>query len=158
MGWVYLVPSLRRQRRKYCFNHSSFIFMYKATNYFSQSLPTISFQRFHSLVFFVLMLVDELKRRLAFPGTQVEIWHYPLACKLFDQAKVQEGDQYYLQRFHLQNVASKFLINGFKSSLEVCFLYRRSAYVIISNVFVSYTTHVIFFPKPLNLEWLTFFV
>jgi hypothetical protein len=59
--------------------------------------------------FLALVLVDELKRRLASQGLKPEWDVIRQDLQALDQAEVREGDQWYLLRSPLQGVAGKIL-------------------------------------------------
>ena len=59
--------------------------------------------------FLALVLVDELKRRLASQGLKLEWDVIRQDLQALDQAAVREGDQWYLLRSPLQGVAGKVL-------------------------------------------------
>ncbi len=59
--------------------------------------------------FLALVLVDELKRRLASRGLKLEWDVIRQDLQALDQAEVREGDQWYLLRGPLQGVAGKVL-------------------------------------------------
>jgi len=59
--------------------------------------------------FLALVLVDELKRRLAYQGLSLEWDAIRQDLQALDQAQVREGDQWYLLRSPLQGVAGKVL-------------------------------------------------
>lgn len=59
--------------------------------------------------FLALLPMDDLKRRLASQGLKLEWDAIRQDLEALDQVRVREGDQWYLLRGHLQDVAGKVL-------------------------------------------------